>query len=339
VAAAASVSYQTVSRVINNHPSVRDSTRAAVLAAIADLGFRPNKAARSLAGGPVHAVTVLTSDTTRFGYAATLQGIEEAARASGFGVGIRVLEPAAPHLIADAVERAAEPATALIVIAYDSAGTQALAAVPGGVAAVAAVETPAGPAAEGRPRVWLDDREAAREATRYLLGLGHQTVHYVPIPSATGTSPRMAGWRAALAEATVPVPPTAPGGWTPQAGYDAGRWLAGDPSVTAVLCGNDDLAVGVMRAMTEAGRAVPGSVSVAGFDDTPNSAFLTPPSGWTSRDWAGPASPCCTPSSARAPPPRPGRRCGPNSWCGKAPGRRPRGRPGTSPGGSGHGPG
>ena len=283
VAAAASVSYQTVSRVINNHPSVKESTRAAVLAAISDLGFRPNRAARSLAGGRVNAVTVLTSDTTRYGYAASLQGIEEAARAAGFAMGIQVLE--AGGRITDAVQRAIEPGTALIVMAYDRAGTRALAAVPAGVPVAAAVETPSGRQAEGKPWVWLDDRQAARQATQYLLGLGHRTVHYVPIPASTGTSPRLAGWRAGLQQAGAPVPEPPAGGWTAEAGYRAGRDLAADPAVTAVLCGNDDVAVGVLRAMAEAGRPVPGSVSVVGFDDTPVSAYLTPGLTTVRLDW------------------------------------------------------
>jgi DNA-binding LacI/PurR family transcriptional regulator len=283
VAAAASVSYQTVSRVINNHPSVKESTRAAVLAAISDLGFRPNRAARSLAGGRVNAVTVLTSDTTRYGYAATLQGIEEAARAAGFAMGIQVLE--AGGQITDAVQRATEPGTALIVMAYDGAGTRALAAVPAGVPVAAAVETPSGRQAEGKPWVWLDDRQAARQATQYLLGLGHRTVHYVPIPASTGTSPRLAGWRAGLQQAGAPVPEPPAGGWTAEAGYRAGRELAADPAVTAVLCGNDDVAVGVLRAMAEAGRPVPGSVSVVGFDDIPVSAYLTPGLTTVRLDW------------------------------------------------------
>jgi DNA-binding LacI/PurR family transcriptional regulator len=282
VAAAASVSYQTVSRVINNHPSVKESTRAAVLAAISDLGFRPNRAARSLAGGRVNAVTVLTSDTTRYGYAASLQGIEEAARAAGFAMGIQVLEGGQ---ISDAVQRATEPGTALIVMAYDRAGTRALAAVPPGVPVAAAVETPSGRQAEGKPWVWLDDRQAARQATQYLLGLGHRTVHYVPIPASTGTSPRLAGWRAGLQQAGAPVPEPPAGGWTAEAGYRAGRDLAADPAVTAVLCGNDDVAVGVLRAMAEAGRPVPGSVSVVGFDDTPVSAYLTPGLTTVRLDW------------------------------------------------------
>jgi DNA-binding LacI/PurR family transcriptional regulator len=276
VAAAAGVSYQTVSRVINGHPSVRPSTRALVRAAIEDLGFRPNRAARALAGGPAQSVTVLTPNTTLYGYQAALQGIEEAARAAGFAVGVRVVESAAPPEVADAVQRAVEPGGSLIVIAYDEAGTMALASVPPDIPMAALVETPADDEGRGKPWVWLDDREAAGQATRYLLGLGHETVRYLAIPSSTHTSQRQAGWCTALEAAGAPVPDPVQCGWTPRSGYQAGQALAADPAVTAVLCGNDDLALGVMRAMHEAGRAIPGEVSVVGFDDTPASEFLTP---------------------------------------------------------------
>jgi DNA-binding LacI/PurR family transcriptional regulator len=276
VAAAAGVSYQTVSRVINEHPMVKQSTRELVLATIEELGYRPNRAARALAGGPVESVTVLTSNTTLYGYASALQGIEEAARGAGFTVGVRVVDSDAEEAVTEAVARAVEPGGALIVLAFDRAGTSALAAVPDGVPMVAAVETPVGDEGEGQPWVWMDDREAARQATRYLLGLGHETVHYVVIPSSTDNSQRTAGWRMALQEAGVPVPDPVQAGWDPRSGYEAGRALAADPEVTAVLCGNDDLAIGVIRAMHEAGRAIPDSVSVAGFDDMPQSEFLTP---------------------------------------------------------------
>lgn len=276
VAAAAGVSYQTVSRVINGHPSVKGSTRDLVLATITRLGFRPNRAARALAGGPVQSVTVLTSDTTRYGYAAVLQGVEEAARAADFAVGVRVVESDDPAVVQDAVSRATEPGGALIVLAFDRAGTAALAAVPAGVPMVAAVETPDGDEGAGQPWVWINDREAAASATSYLLGLGHRTVHYISIPSSTHTSPRLIGWRSALTDAGVEVPEPVPADWDPRSGYAAGRGLARDPAVTAVLCGNDDLALGVIRAMHEAGRDIPGRVSVVGFDDTPRSAYFTP---------------------------------------------------------------
>jgi DNA-binding LacI/PurR family transcriptional regulator len=287
VAAAAGVSYQTVSRVINGHPSVRRSTRELVLAAIEELGFRPNRAARALRGGPPRSVTVLTPNTSLYGYQAALQGIEEAARAAGFAVGVRVVDSVLPQEIADAVTRAIEPGGSLIVIAYDKAGTMALQAVPPDVPMAAMVETPAEDPDPGRPWVWLDDRKAAVHATRYLLSLGHQTVHYLHIPSSTNTSQRQVGWREALEEAGATVPAPLRCGWTPRSGYAAGQVLASDPEVTAVLCGNDDLALGVMRAMHAAGRAIPGDVSIVGFDDTPVSEFLTPPLTTVRLDFAG----------------------------------------------------
>src|SRR5579875_3092782 len=154
VAAAAGVSYQTVSRVINGHPSVRESTRELVLDVIARLGFRPNRAARTLAGGPVQSVTVLTSNTTLYGRAMALQGIEEAARSAGFALGVRVVESAEPGDVRDAVERAVETGTALIIIAIDQPGIDVLRAVPPGVPMAAIVEPPAGDEGAGRPWVW-----------------------------------------------------------------------------------------------------------------------------------------------------------------------------------------
>jgi DNA-binding LacI/PurR family transcriptional regulator len=277
VAAAAGVSYQTVSRVINGHPSVRPATRELVMAAIEELGFRPNRAARVLRGANARSVTVLTPNTSLYGYQAALQGIEEAARAAGFSVGVRVVDSEQPTEVAAAVTRAIEPGGALIVIAYDRAGTLALDAVPPEVPMAAMVETPAVVPTPEKPWVWLDDRRAAAEATRYLLSLGHRTVHYLAIPSSTHTSQRQAGWRQALEESGAPVPAPVPCGWTPRSGYQTGQRLAANPEVTAVLCGNDDIALGVMRAVHAAGLSIPGDVSVVGFDDTPVAEFLTPP--------------------------------------------------------------
>jgi len=276
VARAAGVSYQTVSRVINESPSVKESTRQAVLKAIANLGFHPNRAARALAGGPVQSVTVLASNTRLYGFMASLEGIEEATRAAGFAMGVRVVESATPQDVRDAVGRAIQPAAALIVIAFDRPGVAALRAVPSNVPVVALVETPADEAESDGRRVWIDDWQAAREATGYLLGLGHRTVHYVSIPHSVKVSQRMLGWRSALEDAGVSPPQPLPGGWEPRSGYEAGLRLAQTPNVTAVLCGNDELALGVIRALHDAGRAVPESVSVVGFDDTPLAPFYSP---------------------------------------------------------------
>ncbi|MEZ0064579.1 DNA-binding LacI/PurR family transcriptional regulator [Streptacidiphilus sp. MAP12-20] len=291
VARVAGVSHQTVSRVINDHPSVRPETRDRVHAVIAQLGFRRSATALALAGGPVRAVTVLTSNTTLYGYAATLQGVEEEARAAGFSVGVSVLDSDEDADIDRALAAAADSGGGVLVIAYDRIGAAALERVPSGLACTAAVESPAGGRIPARPSVWADDRAAAREATAHLLGLGHATVHYVAIPSsspgARRPSPRAAGWREALQDAGVTPPKPCGKGWDARAGYQAGLALARDPTVTAVLCGNDDLALGVLRALHEAGRSVPGDVSVIGFDDAPHSAYLTPSLSSVRMDFTG----------------------------------------------------
>ena len=281
VARIAGVSHQTVSRVINGKPNVRESTRAHVLRTIDELGFTPSRTAQALAGGPVRSVTVLTVDTALYGCAAALRGIEEAARAAGFTVAISVLEPESARSRQDVMERLGDPGrAAAIVIAFEAAGVRALAALPADYPVVGLVERPDDAAdADGTSlsKVWIDDRGAAAHATRYLLGLGHKTVHYLAIPSSTThQTQRARGWRDALHEADRTVPEQLDAGWTPRSGYLAARRLLADRTATAILCGNDDVALGVLRAAREAGRRVPEELSVVGFDDAPQSAYLSP---------------------------------------------------------------
>jgi DNA-binding LacI/PurR family transcriptional regulator len=276
VARAAGVSYQTVSRVINESPRVKSSTRQAVLETIARLGFRPNRAARALAGGPVQSVIVLTSNTSLYGPASALEGVEEAAREVGFIMGVRVVESAAPVDVRAAVERAIEPAGSLIVIAFDPLGMAVRDFLPHDVPVAWVIPAPTEGEVPPMTSVWIDERAAAKEATQYLLSLGHQTVYHVSIPSWTGETRRMSGWRSALEEAGAPVPKPLLSGWSAQWGYEAGQKLAGNPKITAVLCGNDDIALGVMRAMHEASRPIPADVSIVGFDDVPYARFYTP---------------------------------------------------------------
>lgn len=276
MAAAAGVSYQTVSRVLNESPRVRPDTRRQVLAAMEQLGFRANRAARALGLGRASGVTVVTSDTRLYGYACTLQGIEEAARVEGLAVGVRVIES---DLAAD-VRHAADyvsdsSAGGVVVVAFDLAGAEVLRALPSDVPAVAATES-GGLTDTARPMIWLDERLAAADATRHLLSLGHRLVHHVAIPSETGTSGRQAGWRDALREAGIEAPPVLAVGWDPRSAYQAGQRLAADPGVTAVLCGNDDTALALRRALYDAGREVPSEVSIVGFDDVPGAAYWTP---------------------------------------------------------------
>jgi DNA-binding LacI/PurR family transcriptional regulator len=262
-------------------------TRRQVLATIERLGYRPNRAARTLGWGRARAVTVVTSNTTLYGYASTLQGIEEAAREEGLAVGVRVIESTRSADVRQAVEYVSDPtAGGVVVVAFDAEGVEVLRHLPGDVPAVAAIEPGVLPDTD-RTMICLDERLAAADATRHLLSLGHRTVHHVAIPSESGTRGREAGWRQALAEAGSEVPQVIPAGWDARSAYAAGRVLAADLSVTAILCGNDDTAMGVRRALHDAGRHVPGDVSVVGFDDVPGSAYWIPALTTVRMDFAG----------------------------------------------------
>lgn len=279
IARAAGVSHQTVSRVINGKPHVSKATRERVLSTIEELGgYTPSHTARALGGGTARTLTVLTVDTALYGCAAALRGIEEAARAAGFTVAISMLEPEAARTVLDIEARLGNPRTPAIVIAFEAAGVRALDALTTDVPVVGMIERPEAAAQAAHPaRVWIDDRAAAARATRHLLGMGHDTVHYLALPSSTAQlGQRGEGWRDALREAGRPLPDPVGCEWTPRGGYVAARQLLTDPSVTAVLCGNDDIALGVLRAARELGRAVPDSLSVVGFDDAPHSAYIAP---------------------------------------------------------------
>ena len=277
VARAAGVSHQTVSRVVNGSPKVKKATRDRVLEVIEELGYKPNRLARALAGGVVRSVTVLTSDTTLYGASLALRGIEEAARAAEFAMAISVLDERSSLTPDDVAGRLARPGEPVLVIAFNAPGERAWRALPREFPAAAVVERPQDGRPGNRPEAWLDDRAAAAQATRYLLSLGHRTVHYMTIPSSTArVGQRAEGWRDALLSAGRPVPEPLEGGWSPRSGYLAARALVAAPQVTAVLCGNDELALGVLRAAREAGRHVPGDLSVVGFDDAPYAGYAHP---------------------------------------------------------------
>ncbi|WP_026922509.1 LacI family DNA-binding transcriptional regulator [Glycomyces arizonensis] len=280
VAKLAGVSHQTVSRVVNSSPRVAPATRDKVLAAIDELGYRPNRLARTLAGGAAQSVTVLTADTSLYGSEASLRGIEKAARAAGWSVSISVLDPEETHSDASIIARLPRAGEPTIIVAHDEPGMRArrtlLNAQPQALVAIGEYT--------GKDEPWLiglDDGQIAAEATRYLLDLGHQTVHHLAIPTAMGTeadrkSHRADGWAGALREAGRVPPPMIQSGWTIAEAFEAVKPLVADRSVTAILCGNDDLALATLRAARLAGRDVPGDLSIVGFDNSPFSAYTTP---------------------------------------------------------------
>jgi DNA-binding LacI/PurR family transcriptional regulator len=126
--------------------------------------------------------------------------------------------------------------------------------------------------------VAIDNAAGAAAATRYLLSLGHRTVYHVAgQASCLDAQERIDGWRNALREAGAPEPAVLAGDWSSASGYEVGCRLATEPGVTAIFCGNDPMALGVMRALAERGLRVPDDVSIVGFDDVPEAGFYLPP--------------------------------------------------------------
>jgi DNA-binding LacI/PurR family transcriptional regulator len=215
---------------------------------------------------------VVASNTSLYGYARTLEGIEDAAWTAGYTVNITVLRSPDRSDRADAVERLlSQPLAGLIAFTQDDLTRAAVERVPARVPVVTAFDIGAG----GRAHALIDEEGGARTATRYLLELGHRTVHHAAVPPHL-PSGRLLGWRTALEQAGAPVPPPIPVTWEPGSGYEAGATLARQRDVTAVLAGNDDIATGIVRALIDNGRDVPGDVSVIGFDDTPLAAYARP---------------------------------------------------------------
>lgn len=275
VARLAGVSHQTVSRVLNGHPNVREQTRLRVRAAIAELGYRPNKAARALVTGRTQLIGVVAANSTLYGPASLLAAFELAAGEAGFAVSLKRVKVLDRSSIAEAVEHHRDQRVAgIVAIAPTASANEALADVPAGVPLV----TVDGDPDRGTPMVTVDQYAGAFDATRHLLAAGHRTVWHVSGPpdwfDAKG---RVAGWQGALEAAGAEVPPLVAADWSAAAGYRAGQMLARMPEVTAVFAANDHLALGILRAMSERGKRVPSDVSVVGFDDVPEAEYFIPP--------------------------------------------------------------
>jgi DNA-binding LacI/PurR family transcriptional regulator len=275
VAKLAGVSLQTVSRVINDSPHVRAATRKRVEDAMRKLEYRPNSVARALVTGRSKTLGVVSFDTTLFGPASTLFGIERAAHDAGYFVSIVSMRSLTRSSVLSAVERLrAQGVDGILVIAPQESATQALLHLPEDVPVVAAE---AGPD-ESVPLVAVDQVEGARLATAHLLDLGHRTVWHISGPlDWLEAQHRVNGWRSTLEAAGAAPPPVLVGDWSAHAGHELGRELAANRDVTAVFVANDQMALGVLRSLHEAGRRIPGNISIVGFDDIPEAGYFTPP--------------------------------------------------------------
>ncbi|MDU0288225.1 LacI family DNA-binding transcriptional regulator [Saccharothrix longispora] len=275
VARLARVSHQTVSRVLNGHPHVRQQTRLRVRAAIEELGYRPSEVARALVTGRSRFIGVVAHDSTLYGPASLLAAFEQAAAEAGFVVTALRADVRDRASVSRALEwHRGRQVAGIVVIAPTAPVHDAVDTVRSGTPLVMVDGDPG----RSTPTVTVDQVAGAAAATRHLLDAGHRTVWHVSgPPDWFDSAGRVLGWRSALEGAGREVPPVVPAGWSAASGYRVGRELALMPDVTAVFAANDHLALGILRAMHERRRRVPRDVSVVGFDDVPEAAHFIPP--------------------------------------------------------------
>jgi len=270
VAALAGVSSQTVSRVLNDHPHIRDETRRRVLEAMAALGYRVNNAARSLGTATTRTLGVIASDATLYGPAVGIAALETAARTAGRWIATAYADAADAASVSAAAEHLLSQGVDGIVVVAPHART--LETLAGLELPVAELHGGPGAARQG---------EGAGSAVHHLVDLGHTRIAHLTGPAEwREAAARDAGVRAALAAAGLEPGPRWEGDWSADAGAHRAAEIAaavrapGGP--TAVVVANDQMALGLMAGLADLGLAVPGDVSVAGFDDNPDAAYYRP---------------------------------------------------------------
>jgi len=284
VARIAGVSRQTVSRVINDHPSLRPQTRDRVQAVIDDLHYRPSPIARALGGNRSRTIGVLASQRLQYGPAAAIEGIEQAARTAGYLVNTTNIASNEPEMIREGLAQQIERKVDGIVIIAPQTRTL-------NVIDELALDIPyvmLHSRADGDPHeLFVDQVAGARAATRHLLDLGHRDIVHVAGPQEwIEAEARMQGFLIEMIDSDMPVKPPILGDWTPAFGYHAGRELARIRDFTAVFSSNDQMALGMIHAFYDAGVRVPADVSIVGFDDIPEAAHFWPPLTTVRQDFA-----------------------------------------------------
>lgn len=278
VAALAGVGRGTVSRVINGSPKVSEKARDAVLRAIQELGYVPNRAARALVTRRTDTVALVVSESElrvfdEPYFAGTIRGIGSALSETGLQLILAMAQSEQEH---ERLEHylTGQHVDGVLLISLHGADP-----LPGRLEAMG-VPTVIG----GRPvgltpysYVDVDNRAGARQAVKYLLGKGRRRIATIAGPQDMGVGvDRLAGYRDALIATGVSEIVTY-GDFSEESGM-AGmrRLLAENRDLDAVFTASDPMALGAMRVLREEGRSIPGDVAVIGFDDSPAGAHSSP---------------------------------------------------------------
>jgi LacI family transcriptional regulator len=277
VARAAGVGISTVSRALNNSGPVHTDTKEKILRIAIELGFRPNAVAKSMVTRSTGTLGLLIPDLRNPYFPAVTRGVEDMAARHGFTVmlGNSDNDPTREWKFIRTLLDKQVDGIILISTAVDialvrqiiEAGTP-ICSMDVGHSGLADV-------------VRVDQSEAARQATRHLIALGHRRIAHIAAPSWTRTGrERMQGYRTAMSEAGLSISSTLiqSGNWLDGSGSQAARELMAQAiPPTAIYAANDLMAIGAMVWLTEHGFRVPADVAVMGHGNVPFSALVTPP--------------------------------------------------------------
>ena len=276
VARLAGVSHQTVSRVVNGQNNLRPETRDRVLEAIRQLGYRPNAAARALATRRSGTIGVIGSKSGFWGPSTVHRTVQVAGREAGYFVSSVNLPSLTRNEFVDAIDHLRDQHVegVVLIAATDEAVEVARAQEDLGTPVVVVEGDPA----RTRWTVGVDQVAGAALGTRHVVELGHTNIAHVAGPQSwTEGRARLLGYQQEMyASGLRPSQPFI-GDWSARSGYEAGLEIAARRDVTAVFCANDQMALGLLRALWETGLSVPRDISVVGFDDIPDAAYLIPP--------------------------------------------------------------
>lgn len=285
VAKHAGVSHQTVSRVINNHPNIRQSTQEKVLAAMQELGYTPNLAARALVTARSQMIGILAADTYMYGPSGMLHAIENEARKFGYATITCSVDTADESSISDGIEHLRRSGIEGLIAIIPH--REAVDFVRSNMVSIPIVSIDSHYRLD-ELSASIDNFQGAALATKHLIELGHKNIAHISGPANwIDSQDRAAGYTATMLNAGL-KPLVIQGDWEIGTGYRLATEIKfAERGITAVFAANDHLAFGVMRACQEQGLNVPVDLSVVGFDDIPEAAFWNPALTTLRQDFAG----------------------------------------------------
>ena len=277
VARRAGVSTATVSRALADPDRVAEKTRAAVFSAVAEVGFTPNAAARSLRARSTKMVLALLHGIGDSFYTAILNSLESTLFEAGYGMimGDTRADPGRERHYDQLVRSGQVDGVLLFSGRLPHAD---FAAISGTVPILLVCN--AIPSMAELPVVEVADRAASHEMVEYLIGLGHRHIVHISGPlDNIEAQERLRGFKEAAAAHGLPAEKQIV--WEGAFSLDAGaaaarRFLALTHRPTAVFCASDQIAIGFIKTLRDAGLSVPEDVSVAGFDDIEYASLLAP---------------------------------------------------------------